>query len=432
MKKTYKLISVLGAGLLCLTAAGCGAGSLSVQTNTGAESAQTAASVSQSRASVSGGNTAAQTVSGGILDTADLFTDRDLEQEADLSEAVALTAQDGATLEITAAGVYVITGTAANCTVRVNAGDEDKVQLVLDKLEITNDSAPAVYVVSADKVFVTTAASGAALSVTGAFTADGDTNTDAVIFSKDDLTFNGAGTLTLTSSDNAISGKDDIKFTGGTYVITASGHGVEANDSIAVNGGSFTVNAGKDAFHAENDEDDTLGWIYVADGSFQLTAGSDGVHATTAAQIDGGTFTITAPEGIEATYVQINGGDLTITATDDGVNAGQKSTIYTPTFEMTGGTLTVSMGPGDTDAIDANGNIIVSGGTINITAPTSSFDYDGTATYTGGTIIVNGQQLDSIPQSMMGGPGGGMGGMPGAQGGMPGGMQGGHGGGWHG
>ena len=33
----------------------------------------------------------------------------------------------------------------------------------------------------------------------------------------------------------------------------------------------------------------------------------------------------------------------------------------------------------------------------------SSFDYDGQATYTGGTIIVNGQTVNSITNSMMGG-----------------------------
>ena len=82
--------------------------------------------------------------------------------------------------------------------------------------------------------------------------------------------------------------------------------------------------------------------------------------------------------------------------------------------EVNGGSITIVMGQGDTDAIDANGNIIVNGGTINITAQVSSFDYDGTAEYNGGTIIINGSQVDSIPQSMMGG--GGMGGMGGFQG----------------
>ena len=58
------------------------------------------------------------------------------------------------------------------------------------------------------------------------------------------------------------------------------------------------------------------------------------------------------------------------------------------------------MGRGDTDAIDSNGNIYVNGGTINITAQ-SPFDYDGTAKYSGGTIIVNGKEVNEITNQMM-------------------------------
>ena len=100
----------------------------------------------------------------------------------------------------------------------------------------------------------------------------------------------------------------------------------------------------------------------------------------------------------------INGGDIRISASDDGVNAAQKSSIYTPTFEMNDGTLTIVMGGGDTDGVDSNGNIVVNGGTIDVTGQ-STFDCDGSATYNGGTIIVNGQQVDSIPNQMMGGGG---------------------------
>ena len=130
-------------------------------------------------------------VSGGALDTTDMFTARDLEQTADLSEAQSYTITDGQTIEITSEGVYVITGTASNASIVVEAGDEDKVQIVLDGVSITNDSAPCIYVKSADKVFVTTTDSENSLTVTGTFSADGDTNTDAVIFSKDDLVLNG-------------------------------------------------------------------------------------------------------------------------------------------------------------------------------------------------------------------------------------------------
>ena len=114
-------------------------------------------------------------VSGGALDTTDMFTSRDLEQEADLSEAQSYTITDGQTIEITSEGVYVITGTATNASIVVNAGDEDKVQIVLDGVSITNDSTPCIYVKSADKVFVTTTGTENTLAVTGTFTADGDT-----------------------------------------------------------------------------------------------------------------------------------------------------------------------------------------------------------------------------------------------------------------
>ena len=76
----------------------------------------------------------------------------------------------------------------------------------------------------------------------------------------------------------------------------------------------------------------------------------------------------------------------------------------------TGYLVLLGVGQGDTDAIDSNGNLYVSGGTINITSTMSSFDYDGTATCTGGTIIVNGQTVNSITSSMMGGGMGGFGG----------------------
>ena len=123
----------------------------------------------------------------------------------------------------------------------------------------------------------------------------------------------------------------------------------------------------------------------------------------------------------------IGGGDITITASDDGVNAARKSSAYTPTVEITDGTLTIMMGAGDTDGVDCNGNIIITGGTISISG-NSSFDYDGTATLTGGTVIVNGQEVSTIPNQFMGGPGGfGGPGDMGGFGGGPGGM-GGHGG----
>ena len=356
----------------------------------------------------------------------DMFTSRDLEQTADLSGAVTYTVSDGQDIVITSAGVYVLTGSAANVTVYVEAGKDDKVQLVLDGVTVTNSDFPAIYVKTADKVFVTVSGDSS-LSVTGAFASDGSTKTDGVIFSKSDLVLNGAATLTVTSTDVGIVGKDDLKITGGTYIISAATKAIEANDSIRVAGGTLNLSAGTDGLHAENESDTSLGYIYISGGDITISAGDDGIHAVSVVQIDGGTFSIQAAEGIESTYVQINGGTISIQSWDDGINAANKSAAYRATVEINGGDITIATSAGDTDGVDSNGDIIMNGGTVTVTG-NSTFDYDGSGQYNGGTIIANGQQIAYIPNQMMGGGFGGRGGGRGNMNGGWGGMNGGFGG----
>ena len=366
---------------------------------------------------------ASEPASGSIIDTSSLFTDRDLEQTADTANATEITVKSGEDITISEEGVYVISGTATDCTITVDADSAAKVQLVLDGVSITNADAPAIYVLSADKVFVTTASgSSNELTTTGEFAAIGDvTNVDGVIFAKDDLVLNGQGTLTINSSASGVVGKDDVKITGGTYSITATEHGIQGKDSVAIADGTFNITAGTDAIHAKNDEDLTLGYAYIAGGTFNLNGASDGIEGYAVVQIDGGDITIDSQEGIEGTYIQINGGTIDVTATDDGINASDKSSEYDIVLEINGGDVSVNMASGDTDALDSNGSLFITGGTVNITAQ-SAFDYVANASMTGGTVIVNGQQVSEITASMMGG------GMGGPQGGMSGGSMGGRGG----
>ncbi len=438
MWKKYMTMAL--AGVLAISVTGCSllgslSGSTEIETDAAAAAteaavvqtsyelpAETAETTQAAGSAQSSGDTAVtldNLVSGGALDTSDLFSTRDLTQTADLSEAVTLTLTSGQDVTVSTEGVYVLSGSVTNVTVIVEAGDEDKVQLVLDGVSITNDERPAIYVKNADKVFITTTDSENSLSVTGSFTADGTTNTDAVIFSRDDLVLGGVGTLNISSTDNGISGKDDVKLTGGSVSISSVSDGIEANESICIAGGNLTISAQKDGLHAENDEDNSTGFVYICGGSLSVKAGDDGIHATTIVQIDGGSIDLTAAEGIEATWVQLNDGSVTIAASDDGINGARKSSVYTPTVEICGGSLTITMGQGDTDAVDSNGNLIITGGTIDITGQ-SPFDYDGSVSYTGGTIIVNGQEVNQITNQMMGG---GMGGMNGGMGGFGGGRR---------
>lgn len=338
-----------------------------------------------------------------ILSKSDIFTSRDLEQIVDTSEATNYTVSDNTNITITEEGTYVISGYADNVTIIVDATDEDKIDLVLDNLTIENASTPCIYVENADKVFISLV-ENSSLIVTGSFTSDGTANTDAVIFSKDDLVIKGTGTLVINSTDNGITSKDDLKITGGTINITSSNDALEANNAIAIAAGNITINSKKDGLHAEYDEDTSKGYIYISGGNLNVTASDDAIHATTTLVIDGGTIDLNAREGLEATYVQINDGVINISASDDAINAGAKSNSYTPTIEINGGDLTITMGQGDTDAIDSNGNLYINGGTINIIAQ-CPFDYDLEAKYTGGTIIVNGKETNTITNQMTGGNG---------------------------
>ncbi|HQM02209.1 MAG TPA: carbohydrate-binding domain-containing protein, partial [Ruminococcus flavefaciens] len=283
---------------------GCGESSVSQNTSS---TAKTATSVSDTKESVTAEKSTEYSVdeSDEAIEVKQLsneteettYTQRDLEQTADTSDAQNITVADGQIIDITSEGVYTISGSAANCTIRINAEDTAKVQLVLDGVYIENEDFPAIYVLTADKVFITTTDTDNTLSVSGQFTADGENNTDAVIYSKDDLVLNGTGTLNVTSNyGNGITSKDDMKITGGTYNVTSALDAFEANDSISVNDGIFNVITNKDGFHCENDEAE--GTITISGGTFTINGESDGIQACAVLQIDGGTLDITAPEGL--------------------------------------------------------------------------------------------------------------------------------------
>lgn len=336
----------------------------------------------------------------------DIFTERDLTLTPDLSAAKTITLNDNTNAKITEEGIYYLTGNAKNFTVTVEADTTAKIQIVLDNAIVKNENFPVIYIKSADKCFITPLNENN-LSVSGEFQSDNDINTDAVIYSKDDLVLNGTGTLGIDSPyGNGISAKDDLKATGGIYNINCALDGIEVNDSVCICGGEFNITSYKDAIHCENDNDYTLGSVFIENGHFNLTAKDDGIQAITTLQIDGGTFNISAAEGLESTFIQINDGDIYIESSDDGINAAKKASDLEVVIEINGGKISIVMGSGDTDGIDSNGNIIINGGIIDVKG-NSTFDYDSYAQYNGGTIIVNGVQVDSIPQSMMGGKRGG-------------------------
>ena len=311
------------------------------------------------------------------------------------TDGISLTVSDGDDITIDSAGKYTVSGAATEAEIIIDADKNDEVLLILDALNITNKNRPCIYVKKAGRILITIAEGNCELSVTGDFGKDGKTNTDAVIFSKDDLIISGPGRLTIKSTDNGISGKDAVSITGGMIDITCKGCSIEAHDAIKISDGTVSINECYDGLHADHESNETVGHVYISGGHISINAEDDAIHATTEVKIDAGDIALSGAEGIEGTIITINGGTIDITATDDGINAAHKSDNTVPLYEQNNGYVTIKMADGDTDGLDSNGDIIMNGGTLNITGPLT-FDCDGKAVYNGGTIIENGIKTNSI------------------------------------
>jgi len=335
------------------------------------------------------------------IDITDMFTKRDLAGTYDESEAVKITLsgktatcgssdvqiEDGV-VTIKSAGVYVLSGTLSDGTIVVDAGDDDKVQLVLDGVSITAADYAVIYAKNADKVFVTLAEGAEnSLTVSGDYVQTDDNNVDAVVFAKCDLTLNGSGSLTVKdTTGHGIVSKDDLVVTGGTYTIDSQDHCLSGKDSVRIADGTFNLSCDEDGIHAGND-DQQDGYVYIEGGNINISVGDDAIHAEGLLIITGGDIDISKSyEGIEGYKILVTGGNIDVISSDDGFNAAGGS--FSGSDDNKGG---FGGGPGmggvDMDA-DSDAYILITGGTININADGDGIDSNGCIGITGGSVYV--------------------------------------------
>ena len=394
-RKKYKNTAIALCTLLAL--AGCGA-----------QASGEASSVPDPSPSQEAAVTTASTI-----DTATIFSDRDLEGTYDESAVIAIQLSgdsaacdsdavtiEGSRITIGAEGVYVLSGTLADGQIVVNAGETDKVQLVLAGADITSSTSAAIYALEADKVFVTLA-EGTENTLTngGAYVAIDDNNIDAVIFAKTDLTLNGSGSLTVNAqAGHGVVSKDDLVITGGSYTITAASHGLSGKDSIAIADGAFSITSGKDGIHAENTDDLSLGTLYITNGSYTITAQGDAVSAQGALQIDGGTFDLYTGEGsasVDMTTSDVSqmggsrGGmdaqtEVTATATEEDT-VSQKGIKGESTFTINGGVFTIDSAD---DCLHAGGAMTLAAGEFTLSSGDDAVHCDDALTIQSGAFTI--------------------------------------------
>ena len=252
-------------------------------------------------------------------DSAYTYSDYELDDSFDRQSAASITLSgstaqsngsgvsiNNATVTISKEGCYLISGELEDGQIIVDAGDSDKVQLVLDNASIHCSTGSAILVRNADNVKVTLAAdSENELSDGTEYQTDND-NPDAALCSKDDLVINGSGSLTVQGNyKHGIAGNDDLVITGGRLTVNSLSHALRGKDSVAILDGTFVLTSQKDGIQASNTEDSTKGWVQSDGGNFTIQSSGDGIQAETNLSIYDGSFTITSGGGA------VNGADHT-------------------------------------------------------------------------------------------------------------------------
>lgn len=339
----------------------------------------------------------------------DMFSDRDFEVGYDESTCINIVLSgdnatatsdsvkiSGSTVTLTEEAEYVLSGELNDGSVIVNAQDTSKLHLVFNGVNINSSDSAPLNIINADKVFVTLVeGTQNTLSNGGIFKTTDDSNIDGVIFSKSDITFNGTGSLEITSpAGNGIVGKDDLVITSGNYTVNCASHGLDANDSVRIANANITVDSGKDGIHCENSEDGELGYVYFSSGTFKAEAEGDGISASNYVHIKDGSFDILTGGGSENGSKQssdnyggfMGGGHGGMGGgRPDGMGGMNRPMAFTDTTADTDASTDEST---SMKGIKSSGSMLIENGEFNINSADDAVHSNLSVTVNGGTFQI--------------------------------------------
>lgn len=309
-------------------------------------------------------------------------------------------------ITITEAWEYTISGKIENWQIIVDVGEKNNVKIILDNVNVNNNSGSALYIKSGKATIELAWNSENILSDWENYSENSEDSPNATIYAVEDLIIMGSGKLTINWNYNdGINTKDDLTIENWEIVINSKDDGIRGKDSVTVNNGKINITAGGDWIKSTHENK----WqITINNWEITINAGSDGMQAYIMMTINNGNINIiNSEEWLESEKIIINNGNINIKSTDDGINVSSSSTNSSenPQTMNLGNTtvnedikLTINGGniivDADGDWLDANGSIEINGWKTIIYGPTNngnaSLDYDATMIVNGGEVIAFG------------------------------------------
>jgi Carbohydrate-binding domain-containing protein Cthe_2159 len=276
---------------------------------------------------------------------------------------------------IRVSGNYNITGALADGFILVATPDSSsEVRLILNGVNINNPIGPAIYITKLAKAIVVLKdgtdnylSDGAAYT----FANTSETEPNATLFSKSDLTICGEGKLSVNAKyEDAICSKDGLIVASGHIDIVAKDDGLRGKNYLIVKNGNFVLKTGGDGMKSDHALDAKKGYIHVIDGDFVISAAADAIQAITDILIEKGTFNI------------ISGGGSNSSSANDtskGLKAGNHIIIDAGTFEISAAD----------DALHSNSNITVNSGNFSISSKDDGIHADTSVSINGGDVVIS-------------------------------------------
>jgi hypothetical protein len=334
---------------------------------------------------------------------------------------------EGNTVLVKYAGTYRVSGALSDGQIRVKTKDDGTVRLILAGVSLHCSTSAPLFIKNADRAVLILAPNTENHLSDGKIRMLEDPNDEepnAVIFTKENLTICGEGSLGVNAAyRDGIAGKDGLLVAGGTIVVNAVDDGIRGKDYLVIRGGDIAVTAGGKGLKADNDTDATAGYVLIEGGAVNVTSQGDAIAAATDLLIAGGELTLTSGGGSgrtvsgtasakalkATTSLVIDGGTFTIDSADDALHSDAS-------IAVNGGTFAIATAD---DGIHAEAALGINGGDINITKCYEGIESTTVILLNGGTVHIvasdDGVNVGTDTMGMGGGPGGG--GWPGMGGG---------------
>lgn len=174
-------------------------------------------------------------------------------------------------------GRYLLTGELQG-TLSIDAEDQ-LVHLILNNASITGTDGPAVSVLSAGKVFITSLEN--TVNSLGDSPVYGPEHTEnACIYSTADLTVNGSGELLITGLyEDSIYCRDTLKILCSNLKVQSKRDCLRGNDGVLIQGSNISLEAERNGIRTTNSGLDARGDVEIRGAELSVIAGSYCVNA---------------------------------------------------------------------------------------------------------------------------------------------------------